>query len=116
MDINLAVLAGRLAAPAEHRRFESGAEYLRLLVTVRTQEPRARVDVIPVTLWDPPQDLVRDCDGVGMRLWVAGALQRRFWAGTDGRKSRLEMIARHVELRPDEDPGTAPRSGEGQAD
>ena len=101
MDMNLAVLAGRLAAPAEHRQFASGAEYLRLLVTVRTKEPRPRVDVIPVTLWDPPLELVAGCRTPGTRLWVAGALQRRFWAESEGRKSRLEMIARNIELRTD---------------
>lgn len=102
MDINLAVLAGRLAAPAEHRIFESGAEYLRLLVTIRTAEPRQRVDVIPVTLWDPSPELVAECRAAGRRVWVAGAVQRRFWAGEEGRRSRLELIARHVELRDEE--------------
>ena len=99
MDLNLVVLAGRLAAPAEHRSFESGAEYLRMLVTVRSAAPRRRVDVIPVTLWDPPSDLISECVAAGVRLWIAGALQRRFWAADEGRKSRLEMVAHHVEVR-----------------
>lgn len=99
MDINLAILGGRLAAPGEHRAFASGAAYLRLLVTVRTAEPRRRVDVIPVTLWDPPEDLVRRSSEVGSRIWVAAAVQRRFWAESEGRRSRLELTAHHVEFR-----------------
>ena len=54
MDLNLVVLAGRLAAPPELRAFESGATLIRYLVTVRSEEPRRRVDVVPVTLWNPP--------------------------------------------------------------
>lgn len=101
MDINLAILAGRLAAPGEHRTFASGAAYLRLLVTVRTTEPRRRVDVIPVTLWDPPDDLVEGCAQPGRRIWVAASVQRRFWSEAEGRRSRLELTARHIELRDD---------------
>jgi single-stranded DNA-binding protein len=115
VDINLAVLGGRLAAPAEHRTFESGAAYLRLLVTVRSREPRARVDVIPVTLWDPPAELVADSHQPGRRIWVAGAVQRRFWTGDEVRRSRLELVARHVELRPVGDDADAMDVG-GQAD
>ena len=47
---------------------------------------------------------------VSVMLWVAGALQRRFWAGGEGRKSRLEMIARHVELRAEEEGEATPDS------
>lgn len=32
---------------------------LRLLVGVRTEEPTQRVDVVPVTLWDPDEDMSR---------------------------------------------------------
>jgi single-strand DNA-binding protein len=88
MDLNLVVLCGRLAAPAEVRTFESGSRLARYLVTVRSEEPR-RVDVLPVTLWDPPD-----------AVWVAGSVQRRFWSGAEGRRSRLEVVAEQVCLRP----------------
>ena len=101
MDMNLVVLAGSISAPPEHRVFESGAKLLRLLITVRADEPRRRVDVVPVTLWDPPAEL--DQASLGRRVWVAGSVQRRFWS--EGRKSRLEVVAQQVTLRPDEDPG-----------
>ena len=41
MDLNLVVLCGRLAAPAEIRQFESGSRLARYLVTVRSEEPPA---------------------------------------------------------------------------
>ena len=97
MDLNLVVLSGRLAAPPELRDFESGLRLVRYLVTVRVDEPRHRVDVLPVTLWDPPDDA--PLPTVGERVWVAGAVQRRFWSNAEGRRSRLEVVAEQVKDR-----------------
>ena len=99
MDFNLVVLGGRLAAPPELRIFESGARLLRYLVTVKSDEPHRRVDVLPVTLWDPHDELVRQDLQPGNRLWTVGSVQRRFWDGTDGRRSRIELIAANVSPR-----------------
>ncbi|NQV08121.1 single-stranded DNA-binding protein [bacterium] len=101
MDLNLSVLAGRLAAPPEIRAFEGGSRLVRYLVTVRSDEPRRRVDVLPVTLWDPPDALVDAEPAAGHRVWVVGTMQRRFWSGSEGRRSRLEIVADQVCLRPD---------------
>lgn len=97
MECNLVVLAGRLAVDPEERVFASGARLVRYLVTVRTDSPRRRVDVIPITKWDPtdvelPPHLER-----GDRIMVVGAVQRRFWQAEDGRRSRLEVVAHTVE-------------------
>lgn len=99
MDLNLVVLAGRLAAPAEIRTLESGGRLARYLITVRSEEPR-RVDVVPVTLWDPPDALVEADPSVGGTVWIAGSVQRRFWNGAEGRRSRLEVVAEQLCLRP----------------
>lgn len=102
MDLNLVVVSGRLAAPPEIRQFESGARLARYLVTVRSEEPARRVDVLPVTMWDPSAELL-DAEPVpGSRLWVAGSVQRRFWSGSDGRRSRIELVADQVCLREEE--------------
>lgn len=105
MDLNLVVLAGRLAAPPELRTFDSGSRLVRYLVTVRADAPRRRVDVLPVTLWDPPAELVEATPEAGRRVWVAGAAQRRFWQGPEGRRSRIEIVAEQVTLREDPDIG-----------
>lgn len=103
MDLNLVVLAGRLAAPPEIRQFESGSRLARYLITVRSEDPVNRVDVIPVTLWDPPPALL-DADPVpGTRVWIAGSVQRRFWSAEEGRRSRLEVLADQVCLREGEE-------------
>ena len=98
MDLNLVVLAGRLAAPPEIRQFESGSTLARYLITVRS-EAQSRVDVVPVTLWDPPPSLVDGFPAPGRRMWVSGSVQRRFWGGSEGRRSRLEVVASQVCLR-----------------
>ena len=58
MDLNIIVLSGRITTEPEFRTFPSGACLARYLVTVRSTEPRRRVDVGPVSLWDPPDDLL----------------------------------------------------------
>jgi len=101
MELNLVVLSGRLAAEPEFRMFDSGAILLRLLVTVRSAEPKRRVDVIPVTLWNPDDELSQSGLTAGKRVWIAGSVQRRFWSSSDGRSSRLEVIANEVSIRDD---------------
>ena len=103
MDLNLVVLAGRLAAPPEIRQFESGARLVRYLLTTRSDQPLRRVDVIPVTLWNPSDELVDSEPDPGCRLWVAGSVQRRFWSAEEGRRSRLEIVADQVCPRPSTD-------------
>lgn len=99
MDLNLIVLCGRLAVDAELRVFDSGARLIRYLVTVRVDYPRSRVDVVPVTLWDPPDDLVDEPGLKGERVWVCGSVQRRYWEGSDGRRSRIEVVAEQVNIK-----------------
>lgn len=99
MHFNLVVLGGRLAAPIELRTFDSGTQLARLLVTVRSEEPLPRIDVIPVSLWDPPEDLLSDLPAPGRSVFVAGSVQRRFWDGMEGRRSRIEVVARHIEVK-----------------
>lgn len=104
MELNLIVLAGRVAAEPEVRVFASGASLIRYLVTVRSMEPTRRVDVLPVTKWNPDDDEVaKAADARGRRVWVAGAVQRRFWSTGDGKSSRLEIVAHDVRIRKDTD-------------
>lgn len=99
MDLNLTVLCGRLATDAELRVFDSGARLIRYLVTVRVDYPRKRVDVVPVTLWDPSDDLVDGPGEKGERVWVCGSVQRRYWESPDGRRSRVEVVAEQVTFK-----------------
>ena len=112
MDCNVVVLAGRLATEPEIRSFPSGARLVRLLVTVRTDGPRRRVDVVPITWWDPPPDL-GGIDAVrGARVWVVGSVQRRFWSTEGDKRSRVEIVAMEVRGRAEEE---LPESGEPSA-
>ena len=86
----MAALTGRAAG------VRSGTHLLRLLISPRTEEPTRRVDVVPVTLWDPEEDLVEAVKEGCIRIWAVGAVQRRFWDGSDGRRSRLEIVALQV--------------------
>ena len=100
MDMNAVVLLGKLAAPPELREFESGSRLARVLITVRSETPRRRVDVVPVTLWDPAPDHELLSAVVGDSLFAVGTVQRRFWTAPEGRKSQLEVVAMHIESAP----------------
>ena len=101
MDFNVVVLSGKLTAPPEVREFESGSKLVRSLVTVRTDSERRRVDVVPVTLWDPDPGHPLLKAAVGTRVWVAASVQRRFWNDRDSRKSRLEVVATDIRTAAD---------------
>ena len=106
MDLNLVVLAGRLAATPEVRVFESGSTLVRYLVTTRSEEPRRRIDVVPAVLWDAGDDAA-DFER-GDRIWIAGSIQRRFWSDDRSRRSRIEVVAHHVQRAPDPSNGVGP--------
>ena len=101
MDLNLVVMNGRLAAEPELRTFDSGATLMRVLLTVRSEEPRRRIDVIPVVMWnpDPDNELISSKSLRGRSVWVAGAVQRRFWSVDDNRQSRIEVVAHEIALK-----------------
>jgi single-stranded DNA-binding protein len=99
MDLNMIVLCGRIVAEPEVDELVSGSVRARLRLTVRSDHPGRRIDVLPVTCWDPPAELWEPTV-VGRRVWVAGSLQRRFWDAQDGRRSRIDVVARSVWLMP----------------
>jgi single-stranded DNA-binding protein len=50
-------------------------------------------------LWDPPNEFLDGMPTKGRRIWVCGAVQRRFWESPDGRRSRLEVVAEQVHVK-----------------
>jgi single-stranded DNA-binding protein len=97
VDVNLVVLAGELTTAPELRVFESGSRLLRMLVTLRVEEPRKRLDVVPVSWWDPDEGVAAGL-ARKQRVVVSGSIQRRFWEGPDGRRNRLEVVAESVTI------------------
>lgn len=99
-DVNVVLLRGNVVAEPEIRHFDSGSVSIRYLTTVRVTEPRRRLDVIPVTLWDPPEDLMRHPGNSHDRIWVLGSVQRRFWpmASDDRSRSRIEVVANRIDI------------------
>ncbi|MGF1667483.1 MAG: single-stranded DNA-binding protein [Acidimicrobiia bacterium] len=95
-DLNLVVICGRVASAPDLRHDDSGTRQLRMLVTLRGDRPRRRIDVLPVTVWDPEDHLVDPGLPVGARVMVAGMVQRSLPEGPEGQRSRLEVIGLHV--------------------
>jgi single-stranded DNA-binding protein len=97
-DANLVLLVGRLAGPIERRRHPiAGVDSARFEVSVRSPGPPPRVDVLPVVWWDPPAGF--ENLAAGSVVQVVAGVRRRFWATENGRTSRLDLVAGHVEPR-----------------
>lgn len=95
-DFNLVVLCGQLTMEPEYRAYNSGARLIRFLVATRSSEPLRRLDVVPVVIWDPPDELwIRETHRLD-RIVVIGTVQRRFWTAPDGREGRIEVVASKV--------------------
>lgn len=99
MDLNLVVIAGRLAGAPEIRVFEGGATLVRYLVTTKQggegTGKKQRIDVVPCVLWDADEEATKF--ERGDRIWIAGSIQRRFWSDDHSRRSRIEVVADHVQ-------------------
>lgn len=109
MNLNLIVLAGRLATTPDVRELDSGERLIRYLITVTSEPPRARVDVVPVIDRDPEADHLTHLPPPGRAVWVVGSVQRRFWEQDARRQSRLEVIARQIRFVDDAEPVGATR-------
>ena len=107
MDLNIVVMGGRLAAAPEVRILHGGATLVRYLVTIRSETPRRRIDVVPVVLWDADEKAAALERGDG--VWVTGSVQRRFWSDDQNRRSRIEVVAHHIQ-KSEADGADDPRS------
>lgn len=93
---NEVVLCGRVAAPAEERELPSGDTIVTARVIV-DRDPQAsgrssqRVDTIDCVAWTARvQRSLRQWEA-GQPVQVEGAIRRRFFRGTTGAVSRVEV-------------------------
>ena len=96
MDLNLTVLCGTLTTAPDIQHHNNEQRTLKLLITVRSDTPSRRVDVIPVILHNPDNKLIETLTHPGQRIWIVGTIQRRFTGTQQGRKSRLGIIAHTI--------------------
>lgn len=90
MDVNLALVSGRLAVPPDLELLSDGSRRAHLLVHVRS-ERRGRFDVLPVSV---PADVHTErlaSSPSGARIFVAGPLMRR--CSPHAPPGRIEVIA-----------------------
>lgn len=98
VDRNVVELCGRVATDPDVSRFGGSEVRMRILLTTRTEQPRTRIDVLPVVIWDPSDDLVACPPSTGTRIRVRGRLQRQVWDAPQGLRSRLEVVGLDVEV------------------
>jgi single-strand DNA-binding protein len=90
--INLVVLAGVLAKPAQYRELPSGSNLLTLEVTVPRED--APAEPVPVAWFDAPA-WAASLDG-GSPVVVIGRVRRRFFRSGGATQSRTEVVAERV--------------------
>jgi len=90
--MNVVVLIGRLARPAEIRELPSGDRLVAYEVTV--ERPGERAETVPVVWVGAPASAV-DHD-VDARLLVVGRVRRRFFRAGGSTQSRTEVVAESV--------------------
>ena len=93
MDLNHVVLSGLIVAPPEQRTDHRGNRSRRLLVSVRTDDPR-RLDVVRVRQFDHPLDEEVEA---GDRVVVIGRLERGFADVPTGLDNRIDVVASSLE-------------------
>jgi single-strand DNA-binding protein len=90
--INLVVLEGVLAKPAQYRELPSGSRLLTLEVTVHREDGPA--EPVPVAWFDAPAGAA-SLDG-GAPVVVVGRVRRRFFRLGGATQSRTEVVAERV--------------------
>ncbi len=94
---NEVVLAGRLAAPPEHRELASGGAAVswRLVLdrpaASQRQSGRRLVDTVTCVTFDASVQVLTRCWQPGELVEACGALRRRFWRSPTGPVSRYEV-------------------------
>ena len=90
--MNLVVIEGFLARPAQHVELPSGTRLVTLEVTVR--RPDGPAEPVPVTWTDPPAwASILD---TGAEVVVLGRVRRRFFRASGATQSRTEVVAHRV--------------------
>ncbi|MGI8492955.1 MAG: single-stranded DNA-binding protein [Acidimicrobiales bacterium] len=93
--LNLVVLEGVLARPAEQRELPSGTRLVSLEVTVRREQGPA--ETAPVAWFDAPAwAAMLDADAA---VLVVGRVRRRFYRAEGTTRSRTEVVASRVVRR-----------------
>lgn len=90
--MNLVVVRGILARPAQHVELPSGTLLVTLEVTVRRDDGPA--EPVPVTWVDPPP-WASTLDG-GSEVVVLGRVRRRFFRSGGVTQSRTEVVASRI--------------------
>src|ERR1700722_20487696 len=90
--INLVVLEGVLAKPAQDRELPSGSRLLTLEVTIR--RPDGPAEPVPVAWFDAPAWASALDEGTA--VVVIGRVRRRFFRAGGTTQSRTEVVAERV--------------------
>ena len=121
MDLNVVAVTGRLAADPELRFTFNGTKVGSLRVAItrmkRKGEDRAGADFVDVVVWGDQAEHCTEYLAKGRRIAIRGRLQQRSWTTPSGEaRSKVEIVAEHVQFLDYRDRTGEPASQESPAE
>jgi len=115
MNLNKAIIIGRLAADPETRTTPSGQMVSSFRVATNrvwndrnTGQKNEQVEFHSVVAWGSLADIVQKYVKKGQLIEIEGRLQTRSWQGQDGAKRyRTEIVTENIQLGPKAGGGSA---------
>lgn len=115
MDLNKAMVIGRLTRDPEMRATPSGVNVCQVSVATsyvytnqQTGQKVEQTEYHNVVLWRKLADIAAQYLKKGARVYIEGRLQTRSWDGQDGsKKNRTEIIADNLIMLESRSSGTA---------
>jgi len=107
MNLNKAILIGRLAADPESRSTQSGQQVTNFRIatnrvwTNQSGEKQEQVEFHSVVAWGRLADIVSQYLKKGALVMIEGRLQTRSWVGQDNvKRYQTEIVAENVQMGP----------------
>jgi len=114
MNLNKAIIVGRLTADPEMRTTPSGAHVVSFSIatnrnwTDKEGQKKEETEFHNIVAWGRQADIVSQFLTKGSIILIEGRLQTRSWEGKDGGQRRTtEIIAERVQLGPRQSGSTA---------
>lgn len=108
MNLNKAILIGRLVRDPELRSLPSGQNVCNFSIATSrfwsdraTSERKEKTEFHNIVAWGRQAEIINQYLSKGSLVLIEGRIETRSWEGTDGnRRYRTEIIAENIQLGP----------------
>ncbi len=123
MNLNQAIIAGRVTQTPEIKSIQSGMTVAKFSLAVNrhwtdqnTKEKREAVEFINITFWGRTAEIIGQYVKKGQSLLVTGRIETQTWEGDDGKKNyRTHVVGDVLQMGPQAGDAENKRTGEEKA-